>query len=313
MDSFAYLPQLKTTTLNVGGGIDSTQTTGIVLQSVSGVDITKPGILAVSWSDPINTSAIEYITYTSINGSNELQGVTRGEEGISAKAHSNGATIAFPVSKMHINLLNDMLETGGIGYKQIATPSSPIAGRNKLYFKNDNKVYKLTSAGVESEVGASSFPKKLWIPARNFGIQSGSASYDTNTSDTIQHWSLDAAANEGIQTDAFKIPTEWGSGTITLKLHWAMASATSGSVKFQMQYKNPTADGETMAGVNAWDEQTVAVPGTAKLLKITTSVASAIAVSADDLVVFRVIRLGSDGGDTAAGDMWVFGLEVIFS
>jgi len=38
-------------------------------------------------------------------------------------------------------------------YNQIATPSNPAAGKNKLYFKNDDKVYKLTSAGVEAEIG----------------------------------------------------------------------------------------------------------------------------------------------------------------
>jgi hypothetical protein len=37
---------------------------------------------------------------------------------------------------------------------QVATPSNPAASKNKLYFKSDDKLYKLTSAGVEAEVGA---------------------------------------------------------------------------------------------------------------------------------------------------------------
>lgn len=40
--------------------------------------------------------------------------------------------------------------------KQLATPSSPSSGYNKLYFKNDDKLYKLTSGGTETEVGATS-------------------------------------------------------------------------------------------------------------------------------------------------------------
>lgn len=44
--------------------------------------------------------------------------------------------------------LNDLL------LNQIVTPSNPPAGSNKLYFKNDDKLYKLTSAGVETEVGS---------------------------------------------------------------------------------------------------------------------------------------------------------------
>lgn len=40
--------------------------------------------------------------------------------------------------------------------QQISTPSNPSSGYNKLYFKSDGKLYKLTSAGVEEQVGAAS-------------------------------------------------------------------------------------------------------------------------------------------------------------
>ena len=48
-----------------------------------------------------------------------------------------------------INVLGAMICT------QIATPSNPSSGANKLYFKSDGKLYTLTSAGVETQVGAS--------------------------------------------------------------------------------------------------------------------------------------------------------------
>lgn len=70
MVTLYYGPSYFTTSLNVGGGINDTQTTGIVIQSVSGLDITKPGILCISYADPIDTSVAEWITFTSINGSN---------------------------------------------------------------------------------------------------------------------------------------------------------------------------------------------------------------------------------------------------
>ena len=112
MSTFYYVPQYFTTQLSVAGGIDDTQTTGIVLQSISGVDETKPGIIAVTWSNPIDTTKVEYITYTSINATTkELQGVTRGEEGYSAKSHVNGATVAWPLSKSHINNIPDSTTT----------------------------------------------------------------------------------------------------------------------------------------------------------------------------------------------------------
>jgi len=39
--------------------------------------------------------------------------------------------------------------------EQISTPANPDSGYNKLYFKNDDKLYRLTSAGDEQQVGGS--------------------------------------------------------------------------------------------------------------------------------------------------------------
>lgn len=116
-----FLNQYFTTTLNVGGGIDASQTTGIIVQAVSGLDITKPGVACITYADPINTSTAEWVTYTSIDGSNELQGVTRGAEGFGAKTHSNGAVIAFPLSESHINTLATALSIGGVATTGVTT------------------------------------------------------------------------------------------------------------------------------------------------------------------------------------------------
>lgn len=151
-----YLNQYVTTTLSVIGGIDASQTTGIVIQSPSGLETTKPGIALLSYASPLVIADAEWITYTSIDGSNELQGVTRGAEGGSGKVHINGVTIAFPISESHINNLNAMFDTTGLDVAQIATPANPSSSRNKLYFKSDGKLYKLSSAGVETAIEPSS-------------------------------------------------------------------------------------------------------------------------------------------------------------
>lgn len=150
-----YLNQYFTTTLNVGGGLDNSQTTGIVIQAVSGLDISKPGVACLTYADPINTSTAEWITYTSINGSNELQGVVRGAEGFGAKTHSNGAVVAFPLSESHINNLNAMFDSTGLDLAQISTPSNPDAGRNKIYVKTGGKARILDSSGVEVPLSSS--------------------------------------------------------------------------------------------------------------------------------------------------------------
>lgn len=105
-----YIPQYRTTTLNVAGGIDDTVTTGIKLTSIpADLDITLPGLICIDWADPLVTATAEWITYTSIDGTNVLQGAARAAEGYAAKSHDNGAVIAWVVSKSHVNNLNDKL------------------------------------------------------------------------------------------------------------------------------------------------------------------------------------------------------------
>lgn len=47
--------------------------------------------------------------------------------------------------------------------KQVATPANPASGYNKLYFKSDDKIYKLSSAGVEAELGAGGTAAETFI------------------------------------------------------------------------------------------------------------------------------------------------------
>lgn len=105
-----FLNQFISTTLYSAGGIDDNQTTGIILASSVNLDTSNPGIACLTYTDPLDITRAEWITYTSIDaGTNELQGVTRGQEGYSAKSHNNGTTIAFPLSESHINNLNTAL------------------------------------------------------------------------------------------------------------------------------------------------------------------------------------------------------------
>lgn len=112
MANLYRLPQYRTTTLSVPGGITNSQTTGIILADLpADLDVAVPGVLALTWSNPVDEDSIEYITYTSINsGTKEVQGVTRGAEGFSARTHNNQATVAWVVSKSHVNNLVDRLE-----------------------------------------------------------------------------------------------------------------------------------------------------------------------------------------------------------
>lgn len=159
MATLKYLSQYFSTTLNVGGGIDDSQTTGIILQSVSGVtDITKPGQICITYSDPIDTSVAEWIDYTSINGSNELVGAVRGREGFSAHAHLQGATVAFVMSASHHNDVVDLLNGTEAGIKV----------KTAIYDENGNEVIKTpatTSAVNEVTITNSATGNAVQIKA----------------------------------------------------------------------------------------------------------------------------------------------------
>jgi hypothetical protein len=109
MSNPIYGSENFSTTLNVGGGINNSQTTGIVLTAVTNLD-TSGGILGLEWASTIDTSTYEEIEYGGVTG-NELTGVTRGVNGTSAKAHSNGAVIVAVISKTHISRLADKLRS----------------------------------------------------------------------------------------------------------------------------------------------------------------------------------------------------------
>lgn len=170
-----FLNQYFSTFLNVGGGIDASQTTGIIVQAVSGLDITKPGIACFSYSDPIDTSLAEWITYTSINGSNELQGVTRGAEGFAAKSHSNQAVVVFPLSESHINTLSTALSIGGVATNGVTTTLD----------EDDMASNSATALATQQSIKAYVDTKTAAVPTVTFATSGPQATFSTSSTTTV--------------------------------------------------------------------------------------------------------------------------------
>lgn len=253
-----YAQQFATTKLSVSGGIDDTQTTGIVVQSVTGIDIAKPGVLCVGWSDPLVDGSYEFVSYTSINGSNELQGVTRGAEGSTAIDHENLVDVAWVLTESHINKLNDMFTTGGEGYTQITTPTNPASGFNKLYFKSDNQLYTLTSGGAERVVG-SSFKAILTPLSATFRATAyPQLVKNAGTNATDFTLDFDKDTDELCEWEV-EIPAGITINSATLYVTFRMGSVTSGSVAWSSWILS-LAEGEawdTAGTVDDFDAETV--------------------------------------------------------
>ncbi len=204
----AYLPQFRTSTLNVPGGINASQTTGIVLTTIpSDLDITKPGWLCLTYSNPINTDNAEWIYYTSIDGTNTLQGVTRGAEGYAGKAHLNGAAVAWVVSKSHINALMDALMgvTTGVSLNIPKVLTS-------LNDTNNNEIFKITATA--SAVNEFTFANAAAGNAPTISVTGGDTNIDLN---------LVPKGTGVVKINGIPIPAIDGWQSVSVS--WAYASA----------------------------------------------------------------------------------------
>lgn len=82
--------------------------------------------------------------------------------------------------------LNDALKM-----TQIATPANPSAGNDKLYFKSDNNLYSLTSAGLETLISAgisgTEWKNDLtFTPSAGFGTIATNQFYYRRVGDTME-------------------------------------------------------------------------------------------------------------------------------
>ena len=194
-----FVPQYRTTTLDKVGGLTAGETAGIKLASIpSDVDITQPGILCLTYSNPIDTTVAEWITYTSIDGTNVLQGVTRGAEGWSAKTHLNNCTIAWVFSKSHVNelmkvltgvttgakldsakIVTALMDTNGNELLKVTATASAV---NELTLANGatGGNPKLSATGGDTNIGITLAPKGSGVVAIDGALMYGADAGSTD-------------------------------------------------------------------------------------------------------------------------------------
>ena len=148
---------------------------------------------------------------------------------------------------------------------------------------------------LAAEFPSSNFPQLLLSNRRPV------LAFDTTTSETA-YWTF--VAPQGL------------TGTITAVISYAMASATSGGVAFDVALEAissgdalDTDASTSFDTVNAGNDS--AVPGTAGYMEqLTITLTNADSVAAADLVRVSVARDVADAADTATGDCYVFAVEI---
>lgn len=300
MATLYSVPQNFNTTLNVGGGIDNSQTSGIVLTSVTGLP-TDGGILCFDWASPLDTDVAEYIEYTGISG-NTLTGVTRGAEGYSAKAHSNGAIVAGVISQAHIKRLKEKLDgtdTTGVTVGKVTVTTSDID----------------LATGLNIQVNGADPKRGLYVPASGMfaATTSGAASGQLETSSNkvnVKTFDFDTSADEYV---CFNIPAPdyWDLSTITAQFHWT-ADSGSGTVAFALQGLARSNDDalDTAYGTEQVATDTLITAGDEHISPATAAITVGGTPAKGDHLYFRIFRDVSV--DTLGVDARLLGVRIKF-
>lgn len=147
---------------------------------------------------------------------------------------------------------------------------------------------------LAAEFPASNFPQLLLSNRRPV------LAFDASTDETC-YWT--AVAPQGL------------SGTLTLIILYAMASATSGSVYFQAALEAITpgdsVDTDATTSFDTANSGNDAVPGTAGYVdSVSITLTNADSIAAGDLFRLALNRDADHGSDTATGDCYVLAVEL---
>jgi hypothetical protein len=166
---------------------------------------------------------------------------------------------------------------------------------------------------VSSLWAASGDTLVIFTPLNNEPPSSAYATLDTRN----QHYVLDfdAATNESAHFKAV-MPRHYGGGGVTVYIHYAMSSATSGDIDWDVAFERVSdqqqdIDSDGFAAVNSVDNTTV--PGTSGNVDI-VNVTFTDGADMDSVAVgegFRLKLTRDAVSDTAAGDseFWIIELK----
>jgi len=137
-----------------------------------------------------------------------------------------------------------------------------------------------------------------------------------NTGVTMMRWNFDATADEFIHFQ-FVMPGDYASAPV-VRAKFAMASATSGDIIVQAALMAVTPgdsaaiDTGSLDTVNA--SSAVTVGGTAGYMKdVTITMTNADSVAAGDWCDLKFGRDPDNAGDTATGDLELYGLTLEYT
>ncbi len=125
----------------------------------------------------------------------------------------------------------------------------------------------------------------------------------------------DAAATESA-VFSFILPRNYAGGGITVYLHWAATTATTGNVIWQGSFERvgTAQDTDSDGFATASSFGAAACSATSGVIVITNGAfangAAIDSIAVGELCRFKIERLGSNGSDTMSGDAELMGVEL---
>lgn len=140
---------------------------------------------------------------------------------------------------------------------------------------------------------------------------------NAGTNFQVEGLAFDAGVDEACVTK-FKAKN-YGTGNLTLLLHWYADSASSGVVRWGAAIAAITSDTDTQdvetdsfATENTVDDTHLGTTGQ-RLHTASITISNLDSIAADDIVFLRVRRLGSHANDTMTGDAILVAAELQYS
>lgn len=152
------------------------------------------------------------------------------------------------------------------------------------------------------------------LPTDSFIPPSSSFPAQTMTTSTNRLlWRFDDTAPESVTSKPFRWPTAYtGTGTLKIDVFYAMQSATSGTIEFEVSLE-AISDGDTdnlntTESFDAVNTGSATVPGTSNTIDVVTiTLTNKDSVAVGDMVRVKVARDADDGtNDTATGDLYIW-------
>lgn len=165
-------------------------------------------------------------------------------------------------------------------------------------------------AALEGGGGGGGGTKTLarWTAADGQPPASGFATLDTRNSILVLDFdssSTESAVFMGIVPDGAVL-----TSGVSVRLHWAATSATSGNVRWRVEFDRMTTDIDGDSYDTA-TEATAATTGTSGVLTATSITCTTIdSMTAGDPFRVRVSRVGGDAADTMSGDAELIAVEL---